>query len=177
MQNICTEHLAMKNDIIFIIIPLSPSKKKWYFWMVLHPVTLWTGAWEGGSGWGLGVPKFPLMVLQNGTFEWHLVTHSRSLCVKTYLLWFWLPPSFPMSRWTGRRSRAPTGDFTVAFGHGHPVVLFTSPQEHWKPGCMVSCKTVQAWKRCAKRQAKNQRWLGGLFSALLKMLTLESCNS
>jgi hypothetical protein len=48
MQNICTEHLAMKNDIIFIIIPLSPSKKKWYFWMVLHPVTLWTG---GGGGW------------------------------------------------------------------------------------------------------------------------------
>ncbi len=25
--------------------------------------------------------------------------------------------------WTGRRSRAPTGDFTVAFGHGHPLVL------------------------------------------------------
>jgi hypothetical protein len=40
-----------------------------------------------------------LMVLQNGTFEWHFVTHSRSLCVthpKTYLLWFWLPPSFPI---------------------------------------------------------------------------------
>ncbi len=39
------------------------------------------------------------MVLQNGTFEWHFVTHSRSLCVtrpKTYLLWFWLPPSFPI---------------------------------------------------------------------------------
>ncbi len=67
--------------------------------MVLHSVTLWTGAWESGSGWGLGVPKFPLMVLQNGTFEWHFVTHSRSLCVtrpKTYLLWFWLPPSFPI---------------------------------------------------------------------------------
>ncbi len=24
--------------------------------------------------------------------------------------------------WTGRRSRVPTGDFTVAFGHGHPLV-------------------------------------------------------
>jgi hypothetical protein len=24
--------------------------------------------------------------------------------------------------WTGRRSQAPTGDFTVAFGHGHPLV-------------------------------------------------------
>jgi hypothetical protein len=37
---------------------------------VLHSVTLWTGAWESGSGWGLGVPKLtiiiPLMVLQNG---------------------------------------------------------------------------------------------------------------
>ncbi len=33
------------------------------------------------------------------TFEWHFVTHSRSLCVtrpKTYLLWFWLPPFFPI---------------------------------------------------------------------------------
>ncbi len=39
------------------------------------------------------------MVLQNGTFEYHFVTHSRSLCVtrpKTCLLWFWLPPSFPI---------------------------------------------------------------------------------
>jgi hypothetical protein len=25
--------------------------------MVLHSVTLWTGAWESGSGWGLGVPN------------------------------------------------------------------------------------------------------------------------
>ncbi len=25
--------------------------------------------------------------------------------------------------WTGRRSRAPMGDFTVAFGHEHPLVL------------------------------------------------------
>jgi hypothetical protein len=28
-------------------------------------------------------------------------------------------------------------------------------QEHWKPGCTVSCRTVQGLKkRCAKRQAK-----------------------
>jgi hypothetical protein len=60
------------------------------------------GEWE----WlGPGSIKFffniliPLMVLQNGTFEWHFVTHIWSLCVtrpKTYLLWFWLPPSFPI---------------------------------------------------------------------------------
>jgi hypothetical protein len=52
----------------------------WYFWIVLHSVTLWTGAWESGSGWGLGVPKLSLCVT----------------CPKTYLLWFWLPPSFPI---------------------------------------------------------------------------------
>jgi hypothetical protein len=59
------------------------------------------GEWE----WlGPGSTNFfniliPIMVLQNGTFEWHFVTHSRSLCVtrpKTYLLWFWLLPSFPI---------------------------------------------------------------------------------
>jgi hypothetical protein len=37
--------------LIYYIIPLSP------YWMVLHSVTLWTGAWESGSGWGLGVPN------------------------------------------------------------------------------------------------------------------------
>ncbi len=55
--------------LFYIIIPLSA------YWTVLHSVTLWTGAWESGSGWGLGVPKLtktiyiiiiPLMLLQNG---------------------------------------------------------------------------------------------------------------
>jgi hypothetical protein len=110
--------------LFYTIIPLSPyysvlTIQKWYFWMVLHSVTLWTGAWESGSGWGLGVPKL-------------------SLCVtgpKTYLLWFWLPPSFPirsitllfslpflsvtLSLWSHVFL---TRDFTVAFGHGHPLV-------------------------------------------------------
>jgi hypothetical protein len=61
--------LSLNAKLLYIIIPLSP------YWMVLHSVTLWTGAWESGSGWGLGVPKLtktiyiiiiPLMVLQNG---------------------------------------------------------------------------------------------------------------
>jgi hypothetical protein len=25
--------------------------------LLFKSVTLWTGAWESGSGWGLGVPK------------------------------------------------------------------------------------------------------------------------
>jgi hypothetical protein len=29
-------------------------------------------------------------------------------------------------------------------------------EEHWKPGCMVSCRTVQGRKRCAKDK-RNQR--------------------
>ncbi len=118
--------------------------------MVLHSVTLWTGAWENGSGWGLGVPNYffniliPLMVLQNGTFEWHFVTHSRSFCVtrpKTYLLWFWLPPflsSVPLNHTLTATCLKPcplknlrghvTGDFTVAFGHGHPLVMMKANQ-------------------------------------------------
>jgi hypothetical protein len=26
-------------------------------YLLFKSVTLWTGAWESGSGWGLGVPK------------------------------------------------------------------------------------------------------------------------
>ncbi len=37
---------------------------------------------------------------------------------------------------SGRRSRAPTGDFTVAFGHGHPLVLGLRP---WAPTSVNSC--------------------------------------
>ncbi len=33
-------------------------------------------------------------------------------------------------------------------------VLFWRTDEHWKQGCMVSCRTVQGRKRCAKRHAK-----------------------
>jgi hypothetical protein len=49
------------------------------------------GEWEWlgpGSTNFFFIILIPLMVLQNGTFEWHFVTHSRSLCVKrpkTYL--------------------------------------------------------------------------------------------
>ncbi len=32
--------------------------------------------------------------------------------------------------------------------------LFWRTEEHWKPGCMVSCRTAQGRKRYAKRQAK-----------------------
>jgi hypothetical protein len=34
------------------------------------------------------------------------------------------------------------------------VVRFSWRTVHWKPACIVSCRTVQGWKRCAKRQAK-----------------------
>ncbi len=97
---------------IYYIIPLSPPK--WYFWMVLHSVTLWTGAWESGSGWGLGVPNYfggPWAItLCNTPKNLPTLVLAPSLCVR--------------GGWTGRRSQAPTGDFTVAFGHGHPLVLY-----------------------------------------------------
>jgi len=32
--------------------------------------------------------------------------------------------------------------------------LFWRTEEHWKSGCMVSCRTVQSRKRCEKIQAK-----------------------
>jgi hypothetical protein len=44
------------------------------------PFLAMTGAWESGSGRGQGVPKLSLCVTRP----------------KTYLLWFWLLPSFPI---------------------------------------------------------------------------------
>jgi hypothetical protein len=35
--------------------------------------------------------------------------------------------------------------------------MFSACFEHWKPGCMVSCKTVQGRNKCARRQAKPRR--------------------
>jgi hypothetical protein len=94
---------------IYIIIPLSPYNSAQSSKMVLlngpslsNFVDRGLGEWEwlgpGSTNFFFNI-LIPLMVLQNGTFEWHFVTHSRSLCVtrpKTYLLWFWLPPSFPI---------------------------------------------------------------------------------
>ncbi len=34
------------------------------------------------------------------------------------------------------------------------LCFFWRTDEHWKQGCMVSCRTVQGRKRCAKRHAK-----------------------
>ncbi len=68
-----------------------------------------------------------------GAWEYQTILedHERSLCVtrpKTYLLWFWLPPSFPIR--SIHSHCVPTGDFTVAFGHGHPLVLIVGGQVH-----------------------------------------------
>jgi hypothetical protein len=42
----------------------------------------------------------------------------------------------------GRRSRAPTRDFTVAFGHGHPLVIIVTKSnfEHGTRGRAIRYK-------------------------------------
>jgi hypothetical protein len=37
------------------------------------------------------------------------------------------------------------------------IMLFTSFEEHWKPGCMVSCKTVQVEKGMQKDKPNQRR--------------------
>jgi hypothetical protein len=49
--------------LIYILIPLMVLRNGTFEWhfvtgtLLFKSVTLWTGAWESGSGWGLGVPK------------------------------------------------------------------------------------------------------------------------
>jgi hypothetical protein len=48
--------------------------------MVLHSVTLWIGAWESGSGWGLGVP---ILVLAPSLFPHSLKRRARQKALTT----------------------------------------------------------------------------------------------
>jgi hypothetical protein len=54
---------------------------------------------------------------------------------------------------------------TLAVKNSRMLFFFWRTEEHWKLVCMVSCRTVQGQKRCAKRQVKpapDRARLGGL---------------
>jgi hypothetical protein len=71
----------------------------------LKSVTLWTGAWESGSGWGLGVPK---------------LTKKHSKDVKTLCVIKLCSNGPTIARYPKRLAKrgAPTSVLHVWVGHG-----------------------------------------------------------
>jgi len=80
--------------------------------------------------------------------------------------------------WTGQRSRAPTGDFTVAFGHGHPLITITTDVDaniltfSWNAVTIILTRCVNMRYKCEIDRLAIGTWMYIFFKEFTNMLIL-----